>query len=344
MTEQHLTLSYNPTGFEHDSARKSLRVEPSYAKAGDAFLGMDDESAYAYLSPEEARKLAEWFAVRYGVGGYLGAKAGETVKVVGRDGEVKRTVAVTGTVDSDGEYPIDGGGYVSAAFVRHADAILTAPAPSIANGTPVVIASDDAQDASGYRAGLPQGAPAVVVRRSVGSDPERSYVVKAMKDGELTEFFVRPQDIALTLPAEAAKTGPLTVGETAVFREDYRGGDFRRGDRARVRSVESGAETMIQFERISDGLRGGCYARRLERESATAPAPAGFRPQVGGEYRLLPNARMSGARCVLTRSGVTRVKVVSSADSDGDLFVTALDGTARGRGGYVLPSGLAPLS
>ncbi|RLK22619.1 hypothetical protein DER29_0456 [Micromonospora sp. M71_S20] len=290
-----ITVKYSADGYGTETATTTLRLEESYSQRGDAFIGIDEKSAYAYLSPAAAREMGEWLARRYGVGGYLDAKPGETVKVVNRDGTLKRTDEVRSAVDSDGDYSLRHLGYVSAALVRHADAILpeppatvpatpaTPPAPRFESGTPVVIVTDDAQGWAGSPSRLPKGTPAVVVEPSA-SGADRGYYVHAMRDGRLSRVAVRPSDIALTLTADT----PAVASTTATV---------------------------------------------------TAP----FTPKVGEEYALKPDARMSSTRCILLTQGVTRVRVDSRPDSDGDLWVTALDGSNPGRGGYVLPSGLAPL-
>ncbi|WP_088985161.1 hypothetical protein [Micromonospora echinospora] len=91
-----------------------------------AYLGLTlpGKIESVWLNPDAARRMGEWFATRYGVGGYLGAKAGETVKVLNRDGSLKRTEKVADAIDFDGEYLMEDGSYVSAVFVRHAAAIL----------------------------------------------------------------------------------------------------------------------------------------------------------------------------------------------------------------------------
>ncbi|TDC29975.1 hypothetical protein [Micromonospora sp. KC213] len=79
---------------------------------------------------------------------------------------------------------------------------------------------------------------------------------------------------------------------------------------------------------------------------APAEAPA---IEVGREYRLLPQAtyRMRGGTPVaagVSTTGATRVRVDNGPDREGDVMVTALDGTDAGNPGwYVDPAFLAPL-
>lgn len=67
--------------------------------------------------------------------------------------------------------------------------------------------------------------------------------------------------------------------------------------------------------------------------------------EVGKEYRLLPGACHFYGHSIINGKGVTRVRVHSGPDSQGDYEVTALDGTAGSTlGGYRLKADyLAPL-
>ncbi|MFG3715779.1 hypothetical protein [Micromonospora sp. NPDC047730] len=345
--------------------RSTLDVERSLHLTDGTFLRMDDRTrlGQAHFSADDARKLGEWFATRYGVGGYLDAKPGETVKVVNRDGTLKDTAEVREAVDSDGAYDLKGHGYVSAAFVRHADAILpeatpatpAAPsAPAFTEGTPVVIVTDDAKSPVGSPAGLAKGTPAVVRRTTGGSYTARNglgYHVRAMVDGTLTDRLVRAQDVALTMPAEPATPAPLKVGDVVALKPGAKtsfGGDvYFASDVARVKVV-SLPDAKDVYVRAVDGSGAhgsratGQYVGRAYLGDPIAEAP--FAPKVGDVVALKSDARMVAGPCSLVRLGATKVKVVSPADPDGDLFVKALDGREIGRGAYVQRSGLAPLS
>ncbi|MFI7069570.1 hypothetical protein [Micromonospora sediminicola] len=72
------------------------------------------------------------------------------------------------------------------------------------------------------------------------------------------------------------------------------------------------------------------------------PAPA---IEVGREYRLLPGAMYSnGTRASIAATGATRVTYRADGCGDGNVWVTPLDGDARGdMGRLVDPAYLAPL-
>ncbi|TDC29978.1 hypothetical protein [Micromonospora sp. KC213] len=119
-------------------------------------------------------------------------------------------------------------------------------------GTPLVIVTDDARGYLGTPAGLPKGTP-VVVERVAANDPANGYVVKALAAHGLRTAWVRPCDVAPSLPAAER---PWAVGDEAIVTEDRPiCAAFRTGDRVRlVADIGSRGPGVRAFEaRGEDG-------------------------------------------------------------------------------------------
>ena len=266
-----LDLDYYPSSI-HD-ATKGLMVEPASTRDRNGIY-FDAGSAHGWLTADAARSLAGWLNRRYALTPYADAKVGETVQIrpEAREEYERATRAeVVRTPDSDDEYYVrlvDGDVvndtlYIHISKVAHADAILPGedkpaePAPEFAEGTPVVITSDDAQNMLGIRLGVPKGMPAVVDHiTGMGS-----YVIRFMRAGEMVTHAVRPTDIALTMPTETP--APATPEPFAP----------KRGDEVRLlpgaklsngRAVCLGNATRVRVERDGLDRDGDSYVRALD--------------------------------------------------------------------------------
>lgn len=179
-----------------------------------------------------------------------------------------------------------------------------------------------------------------------GADGDGDLSVRALDgDREDRDFYVLPQYLRSAsailpkpeAPAEPAKPA-FELSQAVTLTETHAGLSAGTTGLVRGKTAAGTGWRIVVVERglaVNKVVPESKLAPMVKAEAEPVAAP--YEPKIGDVVTLRPEFRMSaGSLSYLWAEGrTTKAKIDDLADPDGDFWVTALDGSCVGQGGYV---------